>query len=188
MSNCVRSAVIIVLLLIASAAIANADIIQILSVNLMLAPCQCSYDDGSDGSPASGNADFTSIAPWTLSFLTPSALSWQQGSDSYYATFGNGGYFDMTGPEGLTFSGIITSGQGGYLGFQSYLDVTFSGQWSDGLYGGGAVQFYFLPTAQYESDLQTFIAPEPSSLVLLATGAGAIWSGRKRFRPKLPRS
>lgn len=176
-----RSVVLVSLILIASAAAATADDLQ---VNLMLIPCNCYYDSGDMGSPASGYADFTSIAPWTINFATGDALSWQEGYDSYYATFGRGGFFDMTGPAGLTFTGVVDSGQSGYMGFQSFLDVTFSGQWSNGVYGYGDAELYFV-NGRYESDLNAYVAPEPSSLGLMGTGVLGIWGGGRRLRRRM---
>jgi PEP-CTERM motif len=180
----VRSTVLVFLILTASAAIATAGIIQDLTVNLQLNPCSCYYDTGYDGSPAVGTADFTSIAPWTITFGTGDALSWYESPNSYLATFGAGGVFDMTGPYGLTFSGVVTSGQSGYAGFQSFVDVTFSGNWSDGLYGYGDAELYFTG-GSYESDLNAYAsAPEPSSLGLMASGLLGIWGYRKQVRAK----
>jgi hypothetical protein len=180
----VRSSVLVILLLIASAAIATAGVIQDLTANLQLNPCSCFYDSGYNGSPAVGTADFTSIAPWTIAFGTGDAVSWFQGPNSYFATFGAGGVFDMTGPDGLTFTGLVTSGQSGYTGFQSFVDVTFSGKWSDGLYGYGDAELYFAD-GSYESDLNAYAsAPEPSSLGLMAGGLVGIWGYRKRVWAK----
>jgi hypothetical protein len=181
---------LVFLMLIASAAVATAGVIQDLTVSLALAPCNCSYDTGFDGSPASGMADFTSIAPWTITFSAIDTLSWQQNGNSYFANFGPGGGVQMTGPDGLTFTGVVTSGAAGYFGFDSYVDVTFSGQWSDGLYGYGNTQLYFTgnPSGYYESDLNAFVAPEPSSLALMGGGLVGIWGCGKRFWSKIRKS
>jgi hypothetical protein len=176
--------ILVSLILIASAGVATADIIQDLTVHLTLIPCNCYYDTGDQGSPSNGTADFTSIAPWTLQFITADALSWQEGPSYYFAAFGQGGSFDLTGPYGLTFTGVVTSGQAGYLGFQSFVDVTFSGKWSDGLYGYGDAELYFIG-GSYESDLNAYaVAPELSSLTMMASGVLAIWGGKKRLWSK----
>jgi hypothetical protein len=176
-----RSVVLVSLILIASTAAATADDLQ---VNLMLRPCECSFGPGDMGSSAYGYADFTSIAPWTINFATGDALSWQQGDTFYYATFGRGGFFDMTGPAGLTFTGVVDSGQSGYEYFSVFVDVTFSGQWSNGVYGYGDAELYF-NNAAYESDLNAYVAPEPSSLGLMGAGVLGIWGGRKRLWRKM---
>lgn len=191
MNRCLRFSVLVSMILLASAAVATADIIKDLTVNLMLVPCSCNYGvgyfGGEDGGwPAWGNADFTSVAPWTFSFVTARPLFWQIGEDdgSYFARFGYGGFFSMTGPDGLTFSGTVTSGQSGWEGFNATVDVTFVGQWSNGLYGGGDAELFFGPIG-YESDLNTYVAPEPSSIVLMAAGILGIWSTGKRSWRKI---
>src|ERR1700689_4033097 len=61
--------------------------------------------------PASGSTDFNPMGhPWTFSFETGFPQTWTYSYDGYMynANFGQGGVFQMTGPEG-TFTGVITS-------------------------------------------------------------------------------
>lgn len=194
MAKCVRSSILLPLILIASAAIASAGPLTVNLNRYCDSPPFCPFDVGVEGSPAWGSADFFlgPIAPfWTISFQTGDAISWWETDQSYSATFGHGGWFSMTGPEGLTFSGEVTGGTG-FIQANEYddLDVTFFGQWSNGLYGGGNT--YFVASFPFwnisEVSLQTYVAPEPSSLGLMVAGVAGIWSLRERYRQKMKRS
>ena len=149
MTKRVRSAVLVSLILISSAAMATADIVQDLTVSLYQT-CPggvCYVDAGYDGSPATGNAHFvpSPIAPWSFGFETGEALQWWPCCGGLVGVFGKGGDFYMTGPFGLTFTGIVTSGYSWVDGTGgSGADVTFFGQWSNGLYGGGDASVYWI--------------------------------------------
>ena len=188
MPKIARSTILLSLILMASAAIAAAGIIQDLTVSLTLDQCGSQgvcelqvFTTGDPPWPAAGWANFTSIAPWTFNFVTGYPLSWYEGYNSfvYGATFGYGGNFSMTGPLGLTFSGAVTSGWDGLDCCGATVSVAFFGQWSNGLYGFGHadVETSFGDLA---SHLDTFVAPEPSSPGLMACGVLAIWGVRKR--------
>jgi uncharacterized repeat protein (TIGR03803 family) len=111
-------------------------------------PANCSADPGFMGGSAGGQADFNSIGyPWTYNFETAKALTWSQNGNSYYAEFGYGGSFAMTGPGGVTFTGVITSGYAAVMGFQYVVAVRYSGQWSNGLYGYGGLSTFFDPAS-----------------------------------------
>ena len=193
MTKRVRSAVLVSLILIASAAMATADIVRDLTVSLSQAPCIpfCNFGLGDQGSPAVGDADFTLNAlPWTFSFMTGEALSWSQTDSSYMAIFGEGGVFNMTGPYGLTFTGVVTSGEAGYMGDIGGVEVTFSGQWSDGLKGSGDASVFWNPGFQgyiFQTLDTRAVAPEPTSIALMASGVLGIWGCRKRSWSKMKR-
>ena len=191
MTRCVRSILFVSLILIALAGVATADIIQDLTVSLYQGPpCEpnCFVDTGDQGSPAGGYYDFTSRAiPWGFAFETGDALSWSETQYSYEATFGQGGYFDMTGPYGLTFTGVVTSGAAAYMDDIGIVEVYFSGQWSDGIKASGYADVYYSPFPFY-GDLDTrAVAPEPSSLALMASGVLGIWGGKKRLWSRMNR-
>ena len=167
--------------------LASADNInQILTVNLQMSDCArdnyCWSDPGGYGGPATASADFSLIGePWEFNTSTGNALSWQFVGDSYYATFGYGGLFDMNGPDGLTFTGVVTSGTAMFV-FDSWdVHVAYFGQWSDGLYGDGIVDLQ-IGNGGVEgfASLNSQIVPEPSSFVLLVSGILGLWAwGRK---------
>lgn len=180
----VRFAALISLILIGSAAIAAADIVQDLTVHLFqTCPDGACYEDsGYDGSPATGYADFSSIAPWSFGFSTGEALQWWYCCGGIVGVFGQGGSFGMTGPYDLTFAGIVTSGYSWVDGLGGAgADVTFFGQWSNGLYGGGEASSYWVFPNIFYATLDTYVAPEPTSLGLMASGVLGIWGCRKRF-------
>lgn len=178
------------LVLIWSVSIANADIQQDLTVHLTIGAADylcCNVNVPPYGSPAGGTGDFTSIAPWTFSFGTDNALSWKFfGPEdlSYSALFGSAypGSFVMTGPYGLTFSGQVTSGYAEWFFSDSsgIAYATFSGQWSNGIYGYGNADVSQSGPVDI-AELNVYVLPEPSSLMLLASGIlGAL--GYKRCR------
>ena len=184
-----RFLVLLVLALLLSASLASADIIQTLtfSVDTQCPPASCNLLTGYLGSPASGGGDFSSIGdPWAYSFTTGNALSWcSYGCGVLYeASFGYGGSIQINGPDGLTFTGAVTSGSAFVPGELASLSVDYFGQWSNGLYGYGTISTS--SDSAYNFFLDHFdsnIAPEPSSLMLLGTGVAGLWSlSRRRLR------
>jgi hypothetical protein len=115
-------------------------------------PCvgvdNCTYFFGDPGYKAGGSGNFstgTTGAPSvSYYFVTGLPLSWSDTGYSYTATFGLGGSFQMTLPNGLTFTGMITSGSAGSEGFTSEIQVYYAGRWSDGQYATGSVYEYQL--------------------------------------------
>jgi PEP-CTERM motif-containing protein len=96
----------------------------------------------------------------------------------------------MTGPDMLTFSGVVTGG----ASWDSYVyglgaSVGFYGQWSNGLTGYGYADVVInLPALYNYADLSARVTPEPSSLGLSGGGILAIWGCRNRFWSKIKRS
>jgi hypothetical protein len=137
------------------------------------------------GSPAGGSANFNSIdQPWSFSFQTASPAHWQCDShcEDYYATFTAGGTFLMNGPDGLTFSGLITSGQAWQnVDLTWGADLSFSGQWSNGLSAHGDLADLVTAWNGPYASLDVYTVPEPASLALLGGGILAVWGARKRM-------
>lgn len=173
-------------ILLALAPLASADdIIQILTVDLQMNDCgsYCYSDPGNfNGSPATAMANFALIdEPWMFNTGTGNALSWVYTGYSYDATFGYGGSFYMNGPEGLTFTGVVTSGTAFFVFNAWDVHVTYFGQWSNGLYGDGIADVLIQNGGVSSlATLKSQIAPEPSSFVLLVSGIVGLWGwGRK---------
>ena len=158
----------------------------------MNGPCtagnNCNYflgNEGGDGGRAGGwgnfNANVSGTAQITYNFITGLPLSWTDTGYSYSAIFGLGGTFQMSLPNGLTFTGVITSGSAGYGGLTSEVDVNYAGRWSNGQYASGSVEeqelgfgpYQGLSESTYQGSSQQ--TPEPSSFLLLATGVLAVW-------------
>lgn len=172
------------------------------SLNLTCAPDSYQCDNQSFlstdfGGPAKGSANFEPVSSgWSLDFTTANPILWcEEGSGDASIgcspdgplfekdLYGPGGSFFMTGPKGLTFSGIVTGGSYVVNTFAETADFSFVGRWSNGLVGVGSYGFvYQNDYTFYATTLDTSIAPEPGSLLILGTGViGAGYAIRHRL-------
>ena len=135
----------------------------------------CSFNPGAQyplGNPATGNANFNPLGyPWSFTFQTapPLTYTWSELS-TYSATFGYGGTFMITGPEG-TFAGVVTGGDASQSsnGDESVY-VTYFGRWSDGKYAEGFVSMDFsFDFGTIQADFTNQPAPEPGTMLLLCS-------------------
>jgi hypothetical protein len=165
-----------------AAAMASADN---LAVNLSIhSQTCCSLNIGALGSPAEGQADYSSVLPpWSIQWQTGAAYDWCLNCGYAYSAYFNSGTVTMVGPDNLTFTGEVTYAEAhvaGTAGF--FMTVDFSGQWSNHLYGYGTTYLNYDNLNQfYDGTLQTFVAPEPGSLALLVSGMASLWSMCSRF-------
>lgn len=183
-------ALLFLLVLCALPGVSMADTSQDLTTHLaMFCPndvnvCSVSPYLGAPGNAAVGQANFNSIdLPWSFSFQTANPTHWQCDShcEDYYATFAVGGTFLMNGPDGLTFSGQITSGQAWQnVDLTWGADVSFSGQWSNGLSAYGDLSDLVTDWNGPYASLDVYTTPEPASLALLGGGTLAVWRMRRR--------
>jgi hypothetical protein len=164
-------------------------------------PCgggnSCNYflgDEGGDGGRASGsgnfNANFSGTAQIAYSFITALPLSWTDTGYSYFATFGLGGTFQMSLPDGLTFLGVVTSGSSAGEGLTSEVQMNYGGQWSNGQRATGSVYEYDLGYGPDQSLTESTSlgaasqqTPEPSSFLLLGTGVFGSWRWKRKLAP-----
>jgi PEP-CTERM motif len=137
----------------------------------------CMFTVGNEdhvGSPATGAADFN--GPWGFNFQTGFPTQWQGNQMEYTAVFGPGGYFQMAGPDDLTFTGQITSGSSydySYL-FTEGVKVFFDGYWSNNEYASGEVQLAStLEGSTVTLDVTT--VPEPATVAMFASGVAGLW-------------
>jgi hypothetical protein len=125
----------------------NTDGNNPLNVSLDMMSCgiqYCNANPGIMGGPATSSGNFALInQPFSFNLTTGQALTWSQSGEYYYATFGQGGSFQMSGPNGLTFTGVVTGGYAAGVGPGWYVRVSYVGQWSNGDYGEGATDVTF---------------------------------------------
>jgi hypothetical protein len=134
-------------------------------------PAICSYSWDGMGGPASGSADFTPAGyPWTFSFETGTALTEQCNEGYCTDTYGYGGTFSLTGPDGV-LTGVVTSGYALDNPFGDIVDVNFFGQWTDGSYWHGEADvMYVIDPGEFSASFGAQPTPEPSSLLLFGSG------------------
>jgi hypothetical protein len=190
---------LLTLLIFALAPMAVADIIQDLTADIVCYPCNfhsafLTMSPHSGPMPARGWADYKFLGqPWTFSFLTATPISWvDNGPFTFSLQFGQGGTFNMTGPHGLTFAGVVESGNSVNFGLGlEQIAIDFSGQWSNGWQAAGTVFERYnagwphVPVGEW-SELHTHptsgsSTPEPSSVVLLGSALLAAWRYRARY-------
>jgi hypothetical protein len=130
------------------------------------APCtgpdNCTYFFN-PGSRASGSGNFstgvTGAPSVSYSFVTSLPLTWSQNGNSYSATFGLGGTFEMSLPNGSIFMGTITSGGAGYEGTTSSIQVYYAGRWNDGQFATGSVYEYQINGNPPDESLTEQVSP-----------------------------
>jgi hypothetical protein len=130
------------------------------------APCtgpdNCTYFFN-PGSRASGSGNFstgvTGAPSVSYSFVTSLPLTWSQNGNSYSATFGLGGTFEMSLPNGSIFMGTITSGAAGYEGTTSSIQVYYAGRWNDGQFATGSVYEYQINGNPPDESLTEQVSP-----------------------------
>jgi hypothetical protein len=139
------------------------------------------------GDPADGYSDFNYIQqPWNIEFQTGDPTEWKcygEGyCDGYSAMFGVGGYITIDGPDGLTFSGEITSGKSGYyLDRGGSVSIKYDGYWSNQEYGYGDLTIGYSEEGPLIATFNSYAMPEPTSLALLGSGmVGAFGIYRRR--------
>jgi len=183
---------VLLLFLVASARIASADYLNILRTVGCGPPSPCDsqiYING-PGSPAAGYAMFPVITTigsrWSFTFQTPDPYEWGFNQFGYYAYFGNGGTFQMTGPGDLTLLGEM---RGGFLfnsnGEAYVLDLNFDGQWSNGLNASGQLYLHVGDFREAHLDVATVTAtgvPEPTGFALLGSAVAGLCGARGRLR------
>jgi hypothetical protein len=160
-------------------------------------PCtrgnNCNYfigNQGGDGGRASGsgnfNANISGTAQIAYNFITALPLSWTDTGYSYFSTFGLGGTFQMSLPDGLTFVGVVTSGTSAGEGLTSEVQMNYAGEWSNGQYATGSVYEYDLGNGPHQSLTEmtnqgaSQQTPEPSSFLLLGTSVFSAWRWKRQ--------
>ncbi len=181
----------LLVVLLALPAVSVADDSQVLTTHIsMFCPhdinvCSVSPYVGVPGNAAGGHVNFNSIEqPWSFSFQTANPTHWQCDThcEDYYATFAVGGSFLMNGPDGLTFSGEVTSGKAWQnVDLTWGADLSFSGQWSNGLSAYGDLSDLVTDWNGPYASLDVYTVPEPASLALMGGGMLAVWGMRKRI-------
>jgi hypothetical protein len=151
-----------------------------LTVNLHMTDCYpiCDAVPGAEGEPSYAHADFSLInEPWSFDLMTAPALDWLGNHSDY----GYGGYFNMNGPDGLTFTGVVTSGTSDFSEGSWDVVVSYFGQWSNGVYAEGTADVFINESGRLsQADLISGPAPEPSSFVLLGSGLLGIMAFGRR--------
>jgi len=143
----------------------------------------CFADPGFQGSPATASGDFSVIgAPFTFNTTTGEAIEWGQDGKDYFATFGYGGTFQMAGPDGLTFTGVVTSGSAEFSPGSWSVQVDYQGEWSNGVFASGDAFVQINNGGQdTQATLDSQVAPEPSTFLLVGTGVVEIALRRRLF-------
>jgi hypothetical protein len=179
------------ILLLAATQLLSAGPVKNNDLNLQMQECigfaYCDFDADwtFHGAPAWGWADFSLIhEPYSFTFETGDPLSWTYGIDGYSAIFGEGGFFNIAGPDGV-FAGVVTSGTAGASAYFSYVDVNYFGQWSDGEYAEGNAYLLCNNDSYGNEAILTnqaaAPAPEPSSLLLLGSGVLGMLGLRRKL-------
>lgn len=180
-SKLVRVLALAIVVLAAAIGASASSTTDMLTVNLSVYCEEIGYQGCAYGEfypiAAFGHIDFSYIGlPWTVSVPFFGGGEY----DDYYPRYyhlGRGGDVEITGPNGFTLSGFITSGwtigNADEVSFE-WAHVNFWGEWNNGLYGYGSFDIQTWDFSHGEQpyeigDLQTQIAPEPGSILLLGS-------------------
>lgn len=168
---------------IASANEAAAPTIRI-TMDCMVYSGHCNFNPGDLGSPEYGAADFSPVAPgWNASFSSMPAISWINDGTGYYAEFGSGGSIAINAPNGLHFTGTLTSGLAITLSPQIAETVAwFDGFWSSGQQAQGLIAWENINYPNSPVTLEVNTVPEPSTFLLFGSAvAGCAGTFKRRF-------
>jgi len=179
------------LFLLTAVGTASADYLNI-NIDAICYPpfSACSFQTyiNGPGSPAAGYANFPVITAsgsrWNFTFQTPDPYQWGfDRYDFYYANFGTGGTFQMTGPGDLTFAGEITGGSVFGINGEAYGAIfNFDGQWSNSLYASGLFTLREGDFREATLQVTTGDVTEPVSLALLGSAVAVLWGARRGLR------
>jgi PEP-CTERM motif len=169
-----------VVVLLGCTPLASASVVPALSTTIIM-DCSipsavCNFDPGSQGSPESGMADFSSVAPgWSATFDSAPAISWGVIFGEYMAEFGPGGSFAIAAPGGMQFAGALTSGLA--LSFPDGSAETvawFQGYWNNGLFADGVMSWDDFETGAPVTFTVTTSTPEPSTFLLFGSALAGL--------------
>jgi PEP-CTERM motif len=181
--------IVFLAMLLGCTLVASADVVSSLTTTLTMNCTDplavCNFDPGTQGSPETGMADFSSVAPgWSASFVSAPAIAWGTISQEYFADFGPGGSFSIAAPGGMQLSGTLTSGLA--LSFPDGSAETvawFRGYWNNGLFADGVMSWDNIDTGAPAVLTVTTHTPEPNSFLLFGSAlAGLAGTLRRRLR------
>jgi hypothetical protein len=160
--------------------LASASVVSSLTTTITMdcskPPAVCNFDPGRQGSPESGMADFSSVAPgWSASFDSASAITWGFFFGEYIAEFGPGGSFAIAAPGGMQFSGMLTSGMALRFPDGSAQTVAwFQGHWNNGFFANGVMVWNDFEAGAPVTLQVTTNTPEPGSFLLFGSALAGL--------------